>query len=202
MVQLNHFCGSIEWKQYLRPSVHERQFKELFLQSLASFDKIIYELNRHVCLDLEGSSYTSEKLRYHFDLSSGTLISWKQQAIFWGRVYTHTSLWYFSTIIIIIALFQIQDPYSDLSSIFYTEIVIFTSLLVMINRLFNAENRFKLYKECDSEYENLIYRFIDLPHEFGDTEKDQIELFLNKFQNIRRSVKKGEKQNFPYTKLI
>ncbi|MCX7922031.1 MAG: hypothetical protein N3B21_08485 [Clostridia bacterium] len=147
----------------------------------------------------ESKSFSEDnkiKLEHHYSRIHGTLIFWKNKAELFKYFHYYCIMWTMPISILIPTITQFIDG-STLAKSFLTMMSLHAALLLGLHKILKVENNYKSFRHGESEFYDLYREFLDMPYKFGKDEKEQIENYFMKVQQIRKNVRNMETDNFP-----
>jgi hypothetical protein len=143
------------------------------------------------------SDSAKKLLEANYQRIQGTLIFWKNQAAIYERLYRYTVLWTILSGVSIPVLIQEYNSANVWAKVFLTVLSAWTGLIVAFNRSFKAEELYRSFRQCESDYYDLRRRLLDRPETFGSDEKERLDHYFEAIEKIRRFGRDAETSNFP-----
>ena len=142
------------------------------------------------------SADAKARLQQNHSRLLGTLGFLKKQAEFYKRFHYYSLGWLIPSSVLVPFLTQAitKDPYSKwLLSV----IAAFAAILLSFQKWLKAEQNYKAFRLGESSYYDLRRQLLDRPRSFGDTEEAQLENYFLRVEELRRTVRDAEIDNFP-----
>jgi len=154
----------------------------------------------------ESPHFTDEAkflLNSHYSRLNGTLIFWKNQAKKYIRFHYYCLYWTIPISIIIPILTQTVSE-NFYSKLLLTVISTHSAILLSFHKGFKVDQNIIAFRHGESEFYDLYRNLLDRPHEFGNTENEQINSYFKQVESIRKFIRNAETDNFPiidYSKM-
>lgn len=152
----------------------------------AYFKKI--ELKRPSIWFSESDSFGSQQQRLitHQERILGTLGFWKNKAALHNRINMSKTYWSLISSIVIPVLLQFYDNKDVWANVFMTVITTWSAILVGLDYTLKSEQKYRGFRQCESDYYDLARRLLDHPKENEEELKEQVDEFLEAVEQIRK----------------
>ncbi len=148
------------------------------------------------------SENSRERLKAHYSRILGTLTYWKNQACAYGRLYRHAVISTIVSAVLIPVLIQVYDRQDIWARVFLTVLSTWIGLLIALSRGFKAEELFRGFRKCESDFYDVRRQLMDRPKTFGDDEEKQLESYFEFVGRIRKAGRDLETNNPPSASLL
>lgn len=130
----------------------------------------------------------------------GTLKFWKKQAEIYKRLHYYALGWVVPSSVLVPFFSQAvtQDPYSKW---FLSLVSASSAILLTFHQWLKVEQNYKAFRLGESNYYDLRRRLLDRPRTFGVSESEQLDLYLQEVEKIRKVTRDAEINNFPGAEL-
>jgi hypothetical protein len=146
------------------------------------------------------SEAARKRLEDNYQRIQGTLIFWKNKAAANGKLYNYSVVWSILSGVVLPVLIGEYDPEDAWAKYFLTVLSAWTGLIVAVNRSYSAEELFRSYRQCESDFYDLRRRMLDRPHTFGRTQEEQLDKYFELVEHIRKTGRDAETKHFPSAK--
>jgi len=133
------------------------------------------------------------RLIQHYSRIYGTLGFWKNQSEKYRR-FNNYALFYTISISITIPVISQQVGEGN-SNIFLGIISTHMALIVGFHKGYKVEKNYQSFRLAESEFFDLRRELLDMPENFGNDEKEQIDSFIKQVRTIRQNARKAEIDN-------
>jgi hypothetical protein len=124
----------------------------------------------------------------------GTLNFWKNQATQHSRINTARILWSLCAAVTLPLLIQLYDKSEIWANVFLTTLTLWTGFIVSLAHTLKSEEKFRGYRQCESDYYDVSRALLDNPAETTAARKKQVTEYLSRVASIRalgRDVETG-----------
>lgn len=127
-----------------------------------------------------------QRLVDHQERINGTLVFWKNKAALHNRLNMATVYWSLISSIIIPVLLQFFDKNNFWATVFMTALSTWTAILIALAQTFKSEEKYRGFRQCESDYYDLSRELLDNPAKDEDDLKVQVDEFLEIVSQIRK----------------
>lgn len=126
------------------------------------------------------------RLLDHQDRIIGTLMFWKNKAELYNRLHIARIYWGLISSIIIPVLLQFFDKNNIWANAFMTILTTWTAIIVGLAQILKAEEKYRGYRQCESDYYDLSRELLDnLPKDESELKKT-VDEYLEITSQIRK----------------
>ena len=126
-----------------------------------------------------------QRLVDHEARITGTLSFWKNQATRHGRINTARILWSLCAAVTLPLLIQLYDKSQVWANVFLTTLTLWTGFIVSLAHTLKSEEKFRGYRQCESDYYDVSRALLDNPAGTPEERKQQVTGYLSTVANIR-----------------
>lgn len=127
-----------------------------------------------------------KRLIDHQERIIGTLMFWKNKAALYNRLNMSKICWSLISSIIIPVLLQFFDKNNVWANTFMTVLTTWTAILVALTYTLKSEEKYRGYRQCESDYYDLSRELLDNPAEDENELKIQVDNYLEIVSQIRK----------------
>jgi hypothetical protein len=142
------------------------------------------------------SPENKKALQQNFARLSGAMRFWKTMAMRYRAFHIYSLAWITisSVAVPVLAQSATADPWSKW---LVTAVSAVAAVLLALVRAFRVESNYKAFRKGESDFYDLYRRMLDRPHQFGETEDEQVQRYLEQVEIIRQLVRSAETDNLP-----
>lgn len=126
------------------------------------------------------------RLKEHSDRIGGTLGYWKNKAALHNRIHMSRIYWSLITSVILPVLLQFYDKNDLWANVFLTVMTTWTAIISTLAYTLKSEEKYRGFRQCESDYYDLSRELLDNPADDGDDLKKQVDEYLEKVSQIRK----------------
>jgi hypothetical protein len=133
-------------------------------------------------------------LEQHDQRMAGTLRFWRDEAAKYRRLQVYLITWTILSAILVAVLIQVSDN-SAWARALLTIMATLTAVLLALQRALRVEERYRGFRQGESDFYDLRRRLLDRPTLFGATEEQQLHAYFGETEIVRRLARKTETGN-------
>jgi len=152
----------------------------------AFFEKIQLKKPQKWFDESEHFEEQKKRLQDHQERIMGTLMFWKNKAALHNRLHMSRIYWSLISSIIIPVLLQFFDKNNAWANTFMTVLSTWTAILIGLTQTLKSEEKYRGYRQCESDYYDLSRELMDNPAKDEEKLKKQVDEFLDVVSQIRK----------------